>query len=153
VTLSESDETDETERYNRWQGYRIGQLTLCNSLFLTFSIATLGFCINMLVQPVFTITDCYAKVFFLFSIIIGLLSLSSGSVACLTRLADFRATAQVARHSGDSTKAGAVACWRARYKLMQKWTWRLFYCQLFTFGVQVILLMLTLGITYWARLR
>lgn len=150
MTLSDSDPT---EQYNRWQGFRIGQLALCISLFLTFSIATLGFCINLLVQPTFAITDCYAKGFFLFSIIIGLLSLTSGSIACLTRLADFRATAQVARHRGDSDKAEAVTRWRARYRMMGKWTWGLFYCQLISFGLQVTFLMLTLGITYWPRLR
>ena len=153
VTLSESEQTDDTERYNRWQGFRIGQLTLCISLFLTFSIATLGFCINLLVQPAFAISECYAKVFFVFSISIGLLSLSSGSIACLTRLADFRATAQVARHRGDPSKAEALSRWRTRYQMMENWTWRLFNFQLLSFGLQVIFLMLTLSITYWRRLR
>jgi hypothetical protein len=66
-------EHGDPERYNRWQGFRIGQLTLCISLFLTFSIATLGFSINLLVQHTDAITNCYAKVFFVFSIIVGLL--------------------------------------------------------------------------------
>jgi hypothetical protein len=149
VTLNDPDEN---EPYNRWQGLRIAQLTLCISLFLTFSIATLGFCINLLVQPAFAITNCYAKLFFVFSTIIGLLSLSSGAMACLTRLSDFRATAQVVRHRGDPTKAEAVAEWRARYQRMGKRTWGLFKCQLLFFGLQLAFLMLTLGTTYWRRL-
>ena len=85
---------DENEPYNRWQGFRITQLSICISLFLTFSVATLGFSISLLVQK-FEITNCLAKASFLFSVILGLLSVSCGSVACLTRLWDFRKTAAV----------------------------------------------------------
>jgi len=44
---------DENEPYTRWQGFRISQLGLCITLFLTFSVAILGFSVNLLVQPMF----------------------------------------------------------------------------------------------------
>jgi hypothetical protein len=142
---------DENEPYNRWQGFRITQLSLCISLFLTYSVATLGFSINLLVQK-FEITNCFAKVSFLFSVILGLLSVSCGSIACLTRLWDFRKTAAVVRHRADVTKKADVERLREEYKRFGRWTWVLFYWQLGMFGAQVLSLILSLGITCWNRL-
>jgi hypothetical protein len=143
---------DENEPYTRWQGFRIGQLGLCISLFLTFAVATLGFSINLLVQPTFPITTCFAKVFFALSLVFGLLSVLLGSLACLTRLADFRLTAKVARHKSDPTMKTDVDRWRNDYRRLGRRTWRLFKGQLVTFGLQVFGLVLALGITYGHRL-
>jgi len=143
---------DENEPYTRWQGFRINQLGLCISLFLTFAVATLGFSINLLTQQTFPITACFAKVFFFFSPVFGLLSVVFGSAACVTRLNDFRTTAKVARHRGDKNYEEQVARWREEYKEYGRWTWGLFWVQLSTFGLQVIALILALGITYWQRL-
>lgn len=143
---------DENDPYTRWQGFRIAQLGVCISLFLTFSVATLGFSVNLLVQPTYAITACFPKLCFFLSVIFGLLSMVLGSVACLTRLADFRKTAQVARHHSEASRAAEIDLWREDYKRLGRWTWRLFGCQLVAFGLQVSLLMLTLGFTYWPRL-
>jgi hypothetical protein len=143
---------DENDPYTRWQGFRIAQLGVCIALFLTFSVATLGFSANMLVQPAYAITNCLAKVFFLLSTLFGLLSILFGSVACLTRLEDFRKTGQVVRHRSDRAMAAEVDQWRKEYKRLGRWTWGLFRCQLFAFALQISLLMGTLGITHWRRL-
>jgi len=143
---------DENEPYTRWQGFRISQLGLCITLFLTFSVATLGFSVNLLVQPTFAITVCIAKVLFLLSLVFGLLSVIFGSIACLTRLSDFRKTAQVARHRSNPSMATDVGRWKEEYRRMSRWTWTLFRCQLVAFAFQALLLVLTLGITYWPRL-
>lgn len=118
---------DENDPYNRWQGLRIAQLGVCVSLFLTFSVATLGFSASLLVQEKYWIVNCFAKVFFFLSFLCGLLSLLLGSVVCLTRLGDFRATANVARHRLDHDMAGKCAELRTRYKRFGWWTWKLFY--------------------------
>jgi hypothetical protein len=73
---------DDKETYNRWQGFRINQLTLCISLFLTFAVASLGFSINLLIQPRYEIAAYSAKMCFLFSLSLGLISVLLGSVAC-----------------------------------------------------------------------
>jgi len=143
---------DENIPYVRWQGFRAAQLTLCISLFLSFSLATLGFSVNLLVQKDYGVSNCYAKVIFLFSLIFGLLSVFLGAVACLTRLADFRTTAKVARHRDDRSMDTEVAQWRADYKRLGWWTWTLFKSQLLTAGFQLVSLLITLVITYWPRL-
>jgi hypothetical protein len=143
---------DENEPYTRWQGFRIAQLGLCIALFLSFSVATLGFSFNLLIQPTFAITACAAKAFFILSCGFGFLSTVCGALACLTRLEDFRVTAQVARYRGDSSKAAEVAIWRKRYEQLGDWTWALFIAQLALFGLQAILLMFSLVVAYWQRL-
>lgn len=143
---------DNNEPYTRWQGFRISQLSVCISLFLGFAVATLGLSINLLVQPTYAITTCFAKVVFFFSMMLGLFSGIFGSVACLTRLADFRKTAAVVRHRSDQNMAAEVAGWREDYRRLGWWTWTLFKCQLIAFGLQVLGLMLALVMTYWHKL-
>jgi len=145
-------EEDENEPYTRWQGFRIGQLGLCISLFLTFAVAILGFSINLLIQPTYEISTCFAKIFFFFSLVCGLLSVLFGSVACVTRLSDFRKTAKVVRHRSDPNMKSEVDQLREDYKRLGQWTWKLFKWQLVAFGSQAFGLVLTLSVTYWHRL-
>ncbi|MGO9640247.1 MAG: hypothetical protein ACLP1Y_02940 [Candidatus Acidiferrales bacterium] len=145
------DENDE-KSYVRWQGYRIDQLGLCIALFLTFSVAALGFSVDLLVQPTYPITASAAKVLFSLSGICGLLSVACGSIAYLTRLADFRATAQVARHRENSQMKEQIRAWRKKYKLCGKWTWFLFASQLVLFALQAICLVASVVINFLGRL-
>lgn len=143
---------EDKEAYDRWQAFRINQLGVCIALFLSFAVATLGFSLNLLVEHTNIIGECLAKPFFLFSILFGLLSFICGSATCLTRLTDFRKTAQIARHRSDSAMASIVERWRDESDKLGDWTWGLFWCQLMSFGLQAFLLTLSLGITYWPRL-
>lgn len=142
MTMSFDD--DDKERYNRWQGLRIAQLGTCLSLFLTFSVATLGFSINLLNQAVWATSPCGAKLSLLWSLVFGVLSCVLGSSAYLTRLCDFRLTARVVRHSADPN----VNQWRTAYKRLGQWTWRLFIGQLIFFAVQVGCLLGTVRSVY-----
>lgn len=143
---------DENHPYTRWQGFRIGQLTVCISLLLTFSVAVLGFSASLLSQPTYSFTNVVARTCFLGSAIAGIISIAYGLSACLTRLQDFRVTAQVTRHREGPNRAQEVEEWREEYKRLGKSTWRRFKAQLRTFSLQIFLLLLSLGITYWPRL-
>ena len=146
-----SDSTELNERYNRWQGHRITQLGVCISLFLTFSVATLGFSANLLVQHTDAIAACHVKIPFLFSVGLGMLSVALGSAACLTRLVDFRKTARIPGLLKVDKKQEADRL-RGECELLGRFTWRLFYSQLATFILQAFLLIGSLGIAYWTRL-
>ena len=139
------------ESYNRWQGFRITQLSLCVSLFLTFSVATLGFSINLLIQPVFSIVSCTAKGSFGLSLSFGLISIACGAWACVNRLRDFRLTAKIVRDR-SKIESDKVVRMRDKSKHLGLWTWRFFCFQLSTFALQVLTLMLALVITYGYRL-
>lgn len=140
------------ERYVRWQGLRIGQLGLSVALCLSFTVATLGFSIGLLIQHASDIADEFAKLSLILSVGCGLLAVLFGFLVYLTRLLDFRATAQVARHDADPKMAAAVNRWRKEYEDWGKWTWRLFWSQIIAFALQVLLLMLAVWITYVPRL-
>jgi hypothetical protein len=145
-------EDDENDPYTRWQGIRITHLGFCIALFLTFSVATLGFAANLLVQPTYEISGCLAKLLFSSSGVCGVFSIICGALTCLTRLADFRITARVARHRTDTGRAREVDSWRERYRVLGKRTWALFKSQLVLFALQEISLIACLVITYWCRL-
>jgi hypothetical protein len=144
--------SDENEPYTRWQGFRINQLSVCISVFLTFAVATLGFSINLLTQANYPITECSGKVCCLLSLLGGLLSLLLGLLAHLTRLHDFRKTAKVVRHRSDQNMKAEVERWRGEYKRLGDWTWRLFKGQLISFGIQITGLAIAFTITYMGRL-
>jgi hypothetical protein len=75
------------ERYIRWANHRIAQLTFTINLYLGFSVASLAFCINLLLTTYKNNNDLKFTVF--------ILSVSAimGSLASLFRLFDFRYTA------------------------------------------------------------
>ena len=143
----------ENEPYNRWQGIRIAQLGTCISLFLTFAVATLGFSITLLVDKDYKIVECFPKFCFLSAIVSGCLSILFGSLACLTRLRDFRITAKIVRFRDAEGYRDKIEEYRKESNCFGKRTWRRFWWQLVAFFFQVSGLVLALGITYWDRLR
>jgi hypothetical protein len=139
---------DDDHAFTRWQAFRIAQLGLCLSLFLTFAVATLGFSLSLIVADEQQITDACAKLAIGWSVVFGLSSVLLGSVACLTRLADFRATSKVTRYRGNPTRTADVKGWRTSYEWYGWWTWLLFRGQLALFALQVIGLIVALKISF-----
>ncbi len=140
--------------YVRWQEIRITQLGVCISLFLTFAVATLGFSANYIVSHADTLPmGCWGHVFFVLSCLSGLISILVGGSASLTRLVDFRETAQIVRENpGASLHPELLAEKRARAKRLGWWTWLLFVAQTCAMGIQFLLLFLSLAFTYWKRI-
>tara|TARA_R110001599_G_C12268666_1_gene661121 strand:- start:6121 stop:6516 length:396 start_codon:yes stop_codon:yes gene_type:complete len=82
-------EKKQTEKHARWQSLRISQFSFAINLFLSFSIASLGFAINQKISGVSTIHNSLNLI-----IIWWVISSSCGSLATLSRLVDFRYTAR-----------------------------------------------------------
>jgi hypothetical protein len=78
-----------TERYVRWQDYRIQQLTFVINLFLTFATASLGLAIKLRLEKLHQDSYTLNAV-----IILWALSALAGSVATVSRFIDFRHTAK-----------------------------------------------------------
>ncbi len=138
--------------YSKWQELRIAQLSTSIALFLTYSVAALGFSVNLLVQPGYAISNCIARTSFGLGILLGLLSVALGVTACVTRLKDFRLTAQIVRQRSKPNPDDSVEELRLQSKRLGEWTWRLFYSQIVTFGLQTFALVGALAVTYWHRL-
>ena len=80
--------SERRERYARWQNYRVSQLSFSINLFLGFSVASLAYVINLLLsghrgEPVLELV-----------LILWASSAGAGCIATVTRLLDFRYTAQ-----------------------------------------------------------
>src|SRR5229473_6544650 len=98
-------DADQNERYVRWQNYRITQLSFSINLFLSFAIASLAFVINIRLDnkphdtiAIDLILACYAA------------SAALGCIATLSRLLDFRYTAQNIKNGGAFNAFMATYC-------------------------------------------
>ena len=112
-------DTEQKERYVRWQNYRITQLSFSINLFLGFAVASLAYAINLKLTNISGIEQTalfYAIYWWSGSAVLG-------CVSTISRLIDFRYTARKIKDSSESDKCKA--------KFFGKITWG-------TFGVQVI---------------
>lgn len=130
----------------RWQATTISQLGFATNLFLGFSVAVLGFEITLLLNGTFDFGSCLPKCGFLLSLLMIVLSICLGIGVVINRLRDFRATMHAARLR-ESTRADELAeCahYRALAVNLGKWTWCLFWWQIGTFSVGLILFFLSI---------
>lgn len=88
-------DTDQKERYVRWQDYRITQLSFSINLFLSFAIASLAFVINIKLEskphgaiPIEMVMNLWVA------------SAVLGCIATLTKLLDYRYTTRKIKDGG-----------------------------------------------------
>jgi hypothetical protein len=131
--------SEATDKCQRWRKITLDQLTYALNLTLTFSVAALGFCFALLRDGTFIPAPC-AKLTMMFSMASLTLSAIAGFLCTVNRLHDFRGTARlVCNHSQPPS--------RDELRDLGNLTWRLFYFQLWTFGIGVIALAITLLLT------
>jgi uncharacterized membrane protein YbhN (UPF0104 family) len=127
--------------FTRWQSITIAQLTYAINLVLAFSVTALGFQITILLDEKFNPVS-WQKCAFLLSLVILLASVGLGIWCVINRLRDFRATTKVARMREKGKSDEEMQPYRALYENLGEKTWRLFWWQIGTFGVGVLLLVL-----------
>ena len=129
----------------RWQKIAIDQLGYALNLVLTFTVAALGYAFALLRDDGFRPVPC-AKCLFIIALA-GLATSAVCGLACvLTRLSDFRGTAERARADGTAPTKG-------RLKRLGEWTWYLFRFQLVAFALGVAALGVALLLTFGGKLR
>ncbi|UCR83774.1 hypothetical protein [Pseudomonas chlororaphis] len=131
------------ERFVRWQGQTISQLSTALALFSGLSVAGLGFLFSLLRDASFKPTGVLALLFLL-AVLSLLVASISGSAAVVTRLLDFRLTAQKVRSTNDEplTFFGTDSSEYGRV------TWRLFWTLLISFSIGILLSSAVVGIFY-----
>jgi hypothetical protein len=143
------------ERFVRWQSITITQLGYAVNLILTFSTASLGFALTLVMHGDFA-ASCWGKCLSFLSCLALVVSLGLGLWCVVNRLCDFRKTMRIirckekARHTYSprlETKIGQLE--RETNKLGRR-TWRLFWFQIGTFIGGVVLLFLAFLIAYHA---
>lgn len=127
--------------FTRWQSITIAQLTYAINLVLGFSVAALAFQVTTLLNEKFNPVS-WQKCAFSLSLLILLASVGLGIWCVINRLRDFRATTKVARMREEGKSDEEMQPHRALYKKLGEKTWGLFWWQIGTFGVGVLLFVL-----------
>ncbi len=116
-------DSDQKERYVRWQNYRITQLSFSINLFLGFAVASLAYAINLRINNVtgVIIAELYCSIYWWSA------SFALGVVATVSRLLDFRYTAIKIKDGGSFNTSMANWC--------GKITWGAFWVQIICYCV------------------
>ena len=88
------------DRFNRWQGLAIGQLSVAVALYSALSIAGLGTGLSLLQNKDFVAALQY-KATFASSFVLFFICALTSCAAVVTRTLDFRLTARVARQRSN----------------------------------------------------
>ncbi len=138
-------ETD-NDKYIRWQGVCIAQLSYSINLILTFTVAAIGFEVTLLLNNDFIPTSWQSC---LFSIsLLSLLASGAFGIWCtVNRLRDFRATANIANLKRKKEEADKINELRALTDNLGKKTWGIFWWQIGSFALGILLLVISVTFT------
>jgi hypothetical protein len=132
---------DNSDSFVRWQVIALEQLTYSINLILSFAVATLGFQASLLSNEKF-IPVSFEKCAFALSILAIVLSVISGVYCVINRLKDFRVTKEVARKNEMGKPNIAIQPHRDSAENLGRITWIIFRCQVYTFVLGIILLLI-----------
>ena len=139
------------DRYNRWQGLAIAQLSVAIALISGFSVAGLGAGLVLLQNKQFQLNAPFKCIF-----AASLLFLSVGAflscMAVITRLLDFRLTARKVRKDTHPNYDKPLSIFWLDKDAYGRATWRLFWTSCLLFAVGSILLVVSIGAAYANRL-
>ncbi|MEA3274744.1 MAG: hypothetical protein U9Q81_05510 [Pseudomonadota bacterium] len=128
----------------RWQSIMIAQLTYAINLILGFSVATLAFQVTLLLNSDFT-PQSWQKCTFSISLLLLMASVALGLWCVINRLRDFRATTEVARKRESGASDAALEPLRNKYRNLGKMTVGIFWWQVGTFGLGILLTVVSVG--------
>ena len=139
-----NEKTSETDRFQRWQKLAIDQLTYALNLVLVLTVASLGYWFSLLRDEGF-MPSATAQSFLWLSFLALAGSVICGLVCVVCRTWNFKGTARRARGRCDAPT-------RDELRGLGHLTWGLFYGHLAGFALGVILLAVTLFLTYGCRI-
>lgn len=128
--------TDDSEAFARWQGLTITQLSQAVSVVLALAVAAIGFDVTLLMNKEF-VPASWQKFVFAAAVLALLVSVALGIWCIINRLRDFRLTMWAARDRENDPVGAATS--RALANGLGKKTWALFWGQICTFGLGVVL--------------
>ena len=128
------------ERYVRWQGLAIGQLTVAIAFISGSSIAALGGALSLLKDKDFILSDGWKCVFAL-SLLLLILAITCSGAAVIARLLDFRLTARKVRKNNSPKYNKSLTLFGFDKDEFGLWTWRFFWtsCIFFTLGLAFLI--------------
>jgi len=137
-------ENEDNEKFIRWQGITITQLSYSINLILTFSIAAVGFGVSLLLSDNFKPTTCQAYAFFI-SLVFLLASGAFGIWCTINRLRDFRAAEKITNLKRKDKNHPELSELRELTTKLGKKTWGIFWWQIGTFSTGILILVLSVA--------
>jgi uncharacterized membrane protein YbhN (UPF0104 family) len=128
----------------RWQGRTIEQFGYALNLILGLSVAALGYGLTFLLNDVIKRPE-WQNCLLVLSMLSLLLSIAVGLFCVVNRLRDFRATTETARNREDGATPLELHSMRMLTRILGKRTWILFWWQITSFGVGIIILAFAVG--------
>jgi uncharacterized membrane protein len=138
------------DRFVRWQGYSIGQLTLALNMFFGLSVGALAFAFSLVLDKKFVLSD-YPKLAFQIGLISLCLAVFVSCAAVISRLFDFRYTARKIR-SDEKEEVEESSIYKYKSSALGRLTWRLFWTQVVTLTVGLIGLVIGILAGYGDRI-
>ena len=135
---------DKTEKFIRWQGRAITQLSYAINIIMTFSVASVGFGASLLINQNFNPTSCQAYVFFA-SLFLLLTSIAFGVWCTINRLRDFRATKEITNIKRKDENSQELPRLRDFANKLGNRTWGIFWWQIGTFTAGIIIMVLSVA--------
>jgi hypothetical protein len=126
------------ESFIRWQSITITQLSYVVNLILGLSVASLGFQVNILLDGNL-ITKSWQECIIIISLISLLASVALGIFCIINRLRDFRATKEAAKLREQNQPDEEIKKYRDLYDTLGKRTWNIFWWQIGSFSLGVLL--------------
>lgn len=150
---------DYKARFVRWQQLSIGQLSVTNNLFLTFTTGLLAFSVTQ--TGIKITTNCLLTVGLIFSYLLLLTALATGAAVTINRLKDFRKTKELVRQrwqkfetekniksQGDINKIKKqISDLETQTIKYGKDTWELLNWQVITFSIGAVLMLTIIVLT------
>ena len=139
------------DRYNRWQGLAIAQLSIAVALISGLSVAGIGVGFSLLQNKEFLLAVQF-KYVFAASLLLLLIAALLSCGAVITRLLDFRLTARKVRKATKQTYDKPLNIFGLGPDCYGRATWGLFWASCLMFVVGMVLLVLSVGVTFADRL-
>ena len=138
------------DRYSRWQGLSIAQLTVAVALISGLSVAGLGAGLSLLQNEKFLLSPPY-KCILAVSLVLLLVAAFLSCGAVITRLLDFRLTAREVRKKQRPEYKKALTLFGFNSEAYGRATWSLFWSSFASFTLGVVLLVVSIGVAYTDR--
>jgi hypothetical protein len=135
---------DKTEKFIRWQGRAITQLSYSINLILSFSVAAVGFGVSLLLNENYNPTLCQAYAFYT-SLLLLLVSVAFGVLCTINRLRDFRATKEITNIKRKDENSPELAGLREFTNKLGNRTWGIFWWQIGTFTAGIFIMVLSVA--------
>lgn len=138
------------DRYNRWQGLGIAQLSVAVALISGLSVAGLGLGLVLLQNKEFLLSAPF-KCTFAASLLLLFVAAFLSCGAVITRLLDFRLTARKVRKDTKPDYDKPLTIFWLGPDAYGRATWGLFWLSCISFTLGVVLLVVSIGATYADR--